>query len=158
MFLFQLPAEYLPTPKRENIGRRLHVGTSSASPCSMSYMDVVLNTRNSACGELSFLSKHRLSCFEISLRPCWPTTQLNANQTHHWKPFLATKDGWLRLYPHYSLESSLDRLQDSRNFFTVLDFHPTPQIPAVSLHTLSLHPIFPPDSSFSHPHLLLVHP
>lgn len=109
VFLFQLPAEYLPIPKGLECREKDYIGTSSTSPCLMSCVSVVFDN-GALTGSLqraTFCLSNSLGCLEISMGNMfgefpWATTQLNATQCCHWKLFLAIRDAQSRLYiSHY---------------------------------------------------------
>lgn len=96
-------AEYVPTPKRLDIGvqalwryqRHFSMFSDLCGYCPWQWGPILSLQKAILCHSIS------LVYLGISMEPCWPATQLNVTQSHHWKPHLATRDGQLRFHiPH----------------------------------------------------------
>lgn len=118
MFLFQQLAECLSAPMRLE-----HMGEDSMqAPTCLLHVQWVLQM-------LSCWQQPRL--FGEFQGTFLPTTQLNAVQSHYWKPCLATRDSQLSPHQHH--------LHKFQEVSTALVFTPTlkcHQIPNVSLYSL----------------------
>lgn len=85
-------------------------------------------------------------CLQISMELPWPTSQSNAIQSCHWKPYMVTRNGQLRrLHSPIMRRPHQDDLHIVQEVSTTLGFHTTPKVPLNYRHlTVYLLPPFQP--------------